>query len=73
MERSAAAKRPFYAYVPYTLVQFPTLPSAEFKGETCNGDWADCLAQIDHNVGRLLDTVDHWGHLESRLIRRLLL
>jgi arylsulfatase len=61
MKRSAAAKKPFYAYVPYTLVHYPTLPSAEFKGVTGNGDWADCLAQMDHNVGRLLDTIDELG------------
>jgi arylsulfatase len=61
MKRSAAEKKPFYAYVPYTLVHYPTLPSAEFKGKTGYGDWADCLAQMDHNVGRLLDTIDELG------------
>ena len=30
-------------------------------GATGNGDWADCLAQIDHNVGQLLDTIDELG------------
>src|SRR5439155_27270365 len=49
IERSAAANTPFYAYVPYSLVHYPTLPSAQFQGSTGNGDWADCLAQIDHN------------------------
>ncbi len=61
IKRSAAAKQPFYAYVPYTLVHYPTLPSAEFKGKTGNGDWSDCLAQMDHNVGRLLDTIEELG------------
>jgi arylsulfatase len=61
IKRSAAAKKPFYAYVPYTLVHYPTIPSAQFKGKTGHGDWADCLAQMDHNVGRLLDTIDELG------------
>ena len=68
MKRSAAAKKPFYAYVPYTLVHYPTLPSAEFKGSTGNGDWADFLAQMDHNVGRLLDTVDRLGLREGTIV-----
>lgn len=34
MRRCAADGKPFYAYVPYTLVHYPTLPSAEFKGKT---------------------------------------
>ena len=69
MERSAAAPRkPFYAYVPYTLVHYPTLPSAEFKGLTGNGDWADCLAQMDHNVGRLLDTIERLGLRDDTIV-----
>ena len=61
MRRSAAAEQPFYAYVPYTLPHYTAIPSAEFKGSTGHGDWADCLAQMDHNVGRLLDTIDELG------------
>ncbi len=68
MQRSAAAMRPFYTYVPYTLVHFPTLPSEQFKGATGNGDWADCLAQIDHNVGRLLETVDRLGLRDDTIV-----
>ena len=68
MERSAAAGKPFYAYVPYTLVHYPTLPSAEFSGRTGKGDWADCLAQIDHNVGRLVDTIERLGQRENTIV-----
>lgn len=68
MKRSATAGTPFYAYVPYTLVHYPTLPSAEFKGRTGNGDWADCLAQMDHNVGRLLDTVERLGLRDDTIV-----
>ena len=68
MERSAAQAKPFYAYVPYTLVHYPTLPCAEFTGSTGHGDWADCLAQMDHNVGRLLDTVDRLGLRDDTVV-----
>jgi arylsulfatase A-like enzyme len=67
MKRSAAANQPFYAYVPYTLVHYPTVPSAEFKGATGNGDWPDCLAQMDHSVGRLLDTIDQLGKRDDTI------
>ena len=59
--RAAEDDTPFYAYVPYTLVHYPTIPSTEFQGRTGYGDWADCLAQIDSNVGRLLDTIEDLG------------
>lgn len=58
MERSAKAGKPFYAYVPFTLVHFPTLPNKEFAGKTGHGDFADGLAEMDAHVGELLDAVD---------------
>jgi arylsulfatase A-like enzyme len=58
MKRSVQAGKPFYAYVPFTLVHVPTLPNLKFAGSTGHGDFADCLAEMDANVGRLLDAVD---------------
>lgn len=58
MTRSVKAAKPFYAYVPFTLVHFPTLPSSTFAGKTGYGDFADSLAEMDANVGQLLDAVD---------------
>jgi arylsulfatase A-like enzyme len=61
MKRNAAAGKPFYVYVPFTLVHFPTLPNRKFAGRTGNGDWADALAEMDSNVGDILDAVDSLG------------
>src|SRR5262245_12655349 len=58
MKRSVQARRPFYAYVPFTLVHVPALPNPKCAGMTGNGDFADCLLEMDANVGQLLDTVD---------------
>ncbi|MBJ6135674.1 arylsulfatase [Ochrobactrum sp. Q0168] len=58
MKSSVAANKPFYAYVPYTLVHFPTLPSPKFTGSTGFGDFPDSLAEMDAHVGELLDAVD---------------
>lgn len=58
MKRSAAANKPFYAYVPFTLVHFPTLPNPKFAGSTGFGDFPDALAEMDANVGAILDAVD---------------
>src|SRR5208282_3153814 len=61
MKRSVAEGRPFYAYVPYTLVHFPTLPNPDFDGKTGYGDFPDSLAEMDAHVGDLLDAVDSLG------------
>ncbi len=58
MRRQVAAKKPFFAYIPYTLVHFPVVPETAFKGRTGNGDFADVLAEVDDYVGRLLDCMD---------------
>ena len=61
MQRSVTAHNPFFAYIPYTQLHFPTLPDAPFQGKTGNGDFADVLVQMDDYAGRLLDAIDHMG------------
>jgi arylsulfatase A-like enzyme len=58
MKRSVAAGKPFYAYVPFTLVHFPTLPNPKFAGKTGYGDFPDSLAEMDAHVGEILDAID---------------
>jgi arylsulfatase len=58
LRRSVSSGKPFYAYVPFTLVHFPALPNPKFAGKTGHGDFADCLAEMDTNVGRILAAVD---------------
>jgi arylsulfatase len=58
MKRSAQSGKPFYAYVPFTLVHFPTLPNPRFAGKTGFGDFPDALAEMDAHVGEILDAVD---------------
>jgi arylsulfatase A-like enzyme len=47
MARQVAAGKPFFAYIPYTMVHMPILPAPEFDGKTGNGFWADALTQIN--------------------------
>ena len=61
MTRQASAKKPFFAYVPYTMPHLPVAPAPEFDGKTGNGMWADALAQMDAYTQELLDTVEQLG------------
>jgi arylsulfatase len=58
MERSVEAGKPFFAYVPFTLVHVPALPHPDFRGITGNGRWADVLTELDHRAGQVLDAMD---------------
>ncbi|HEX9170561.1 MAG TPA: arylsulfatase [Roseiarcus sp.] len=68
MRRSVAEGKPFYAYVPYTLVHFPSLPNPKFAGKTGYGDFPDCLAETDAHVGDLLDAVDSLGIRDNTIV-----
>jgi arylsulfatase len=61
MKKSAASRKPFFVYLPYTATHFPTMPHPDFKGKSGKGRWGDMLMQIDSYVGELLDTVDDLG------------
>lgn len=61
MRRQAAAKKPFFVYLPYTATHFPTMPHPDFAGKSGNGAWADLLMQIDSYTGELLDVIDELG------------
>jgi arylsulfatase A-like enzyme len=68
MKRGVASGRPFYAYVPYTQVHFPTLPNPKFAGRTGYGDFPDSLAEMDAHVGDLLDALDALGIRDSTIV-----
>src|SRR6516164_7624352 len=57
MKRSTQSGKPFYAYVPFTQVHYPTLPHPDFAGTTGHGDFADSLAEMDHHVGQIVDAI----------------
>lgn len=67
MQRNAAARTPFFAYVALTQVHFPTVPSKEFAGRTGYGDFADSVVQTDAYIGRILDALASQG-LEKNTI-----
>lgn len=68
MERQVQAGKPFFAYATLTQPHLPTLPNPGFAGKTGHGDWADMLAEMDHNVGRMLDAVDRLGIRDNTIV-----
>jgi arylsulfatase A-like enzyme len=68
MERQSQAKKPFFAYATLTQPHLPTLPNPAFAGKTGNGDWADMLAEMDHNVGEMLDAIDRLGIRNNTIV-----
>ena len=55
--RNAAAGKPFYAYVSSSMAHMPVLPHPDFIGKAGNGEWANCLAEMDYRTGQILDAI----------------
>ena len=68
MEQQVKAGKPFFTYVALTQPHLPTLPNPAFAGKTGNGDWADMLTEMDHNVGQMLDAVDRLSVRDETII-----
>ena len=58
MEKHVKAGRPFFFYYPMTQLHFPAQPHPEFVGRTEAGEIGDAMAELDANVGRVLDALD---------------
>jgi arylsulfatase A-like enzyme len=67
IKRTAHSGKPFFAYVAFSLFHMPTLPNPEFAGRTGNGDWADCLAEMDYRTGQILDAIKEAGVEDNTL------
>ena len=58
IERHAKSRTPFFLYYPMTQLHFPAQPHPDFAGKTPAGDIGDAMAELDANVGRVLDALD---------------
>jgi arylsulfatase A-like enzyme len=67
MQRNAAKHAPFFLYVPFTHLHFPTLPHPDFQGKSGVGEFADSMMEMDHRVGQLIDEIDRLGLREDTL------
>ncbi len=68
IKRQASSGKPFFAYVSLRLLHMPTSPHPEFTGKTGNGDWADCLSELDHRTGQILDVIREAGIENNTLV-----
>ncbi len=49
--------RPFFLYLPHTMVHDPLNPGREFRGRSDNGLYGDAVEEIDLYTGRILNTL----------------
>lgn len=62
--------RPFFVLVALTQPHLPTIPNPIFvrDHDTRHGSWANMLAEMDVNVGRILDSIDQANVRENTIV-----
>ena len=49
--------RPFFLYLPHTMLHNPLGVSEEFQGQSGWGEYGDAIEELDHHVGRIFDAL----------------
>lgn len=57
MENNSKKGKPFFVYYPMTQLHFPALPHPDKAGATGAGDMGDAMADVDYNVGLILNAL----------------
>ena len=52
------AQRPFFLYLPHSMVHVPLYSSPEFEGKHPLGPYADAVREVDWSVGQILDALE---------------
>ena len=61
-------KRPFFLYLPHTMVHVPLFASEAFRGKSGHGTYGDVVMEIDWSVGQVLDALREHGLDDNTLV-----
>ncbi len=59
---------PFFLYIAPNMPHLPVHASAEFRGKSPRGLYGDCIAEIDHHLGRIRATLMEAGIEKNTLV-----
>ena len=65
---NANRDRPFFVYLPHSMVHNPVHSSEAFRGKSANGGYGDAVEEVDWSTGRILDTLAGLGIAENTLV-----
>ena len=64
----AKGKKPFFLLTTFINPHHPVVPHPDFKGKSLGGAYTDCLMELDHNVGQILDAIDEAGIRDNTIV-----
>jgi len=60
--------KPFLLYLPHTFPHIPLFASKDFRGKSPRGLYGDVVEELDHSVGRILQTLRDLGLDQNTLV-----
>ncbi len=64
----ANRERPFFLYLAHAMPHVPLFRGRRFRGKSLRGLYGDVIEEIDHHVGRILETLEAAGIDEKTLV-----
>lgn len=66
--RNAAAKKPFFLYLPLASPHTPIVPTKEWLGKSGIGNFGDFVMQTDWALGQVMEAIDTAGIADNTLL-----
>lgn len=63
-----AGERPFFLYLPHTMVHIPLFVSEKFAGKSGAGLYGDVVMELDWSVGQVLEALERGGVADNTLV-----
>lgn len=61
-------ERPFLLYLPHTMLHKPLGVGPDFRGSSEWGEYGDAIQELDHHVGRLLDSLEEFEIADETMV-----
>jgi arylsulfatase A-like enzyme len=61
IKQHANDAKPLFMYVAFMKVHNPNFPAPEWKGKSAQGNFSDCMMELDANVGKVMDAIRDAG------------
>lgn len=68
MKEQVAADKPFYIYMPHTMLHVPLETEPQFKGSSNWGEYGDAIQEVDYYTGQLLDALKQLGIEDNTIV-----
>ena len=68
IEKQSSQEKPFFLYLPHTMLHIPLGVGKEFEGSSQWGQYGDAIQEMDFYVGKLMDALDRMGIANETIV-----